>query len=925
MLLRRWIIAIQAFILARPVRVVAVSAALVAAALLMGTQVEFRTARSELSPADDAEQARFDRLLEEFAGEDALIACIEAEPGSSAKLAELQAFADALAAALRDHPQVNQLFYRIDLDWFLERGLALAPPEMLEQAVAAARGDSELLRALAGARHLGDLNVALADRLESGLSGGGSLPDAGTRAAAAASLEGLAGLLRAERKFVEDPERLLEGLEGSSPLLALAGPGQIPAAGGYVASRDGSLLFLMIIPRWDDPSLPMVRDFIGEMRRRAREVQRIHPGFSVGFTGQPATTVEEMDTVRRDTWFTAVVAATGVGLLTFLVFRWKSHALIVLATLGTGIVWAFGAVWLELGYLNMVTSAFISTLVGVGVAYSVHPVSEYEMEEAHTRNPLEAVRTAFHRTGSGVVVSAVTTAVAFFSILLMDFPAFAELGLVAGVGVLLCLAAAMITLPALLVLHGHQRQQREQSLRAPAGDTAPGGRRPSGRRSAMDRIWVDRGADLSGHYPRTVTVSALVLTGLLGWAAWGVGFDTNILDLLPENAESLRYQRRMMLEADFSAVFNVVVADDLQQLSAMRDRSLEEATIQRFDSALLFLPREPRRVAEALSELAGVLDEVRLPASAQALTREDLAASLRRLESVLAEASEAAFGAGLGELAGPLETARAEAEAAERSTEQASVGAEAAWQAAQSRLLSWAHDALEDLRRSARMEPPSPETLPPEVRERFFTRSGRFLGYLQPAGSVFDPEFLDSYVAASRRVDSLSTGFPIVFHRMSARITDGFYRAVAGGAILVTLVLLIDTRSIRDTLLAILPLSMGMVWMLGGMRLLGLSYNFANLVAVPLIIGVGIDNGVHVIHRVHLEGDRGLRVVMRHTARAIIIASMTTMIGFGSLALASHRGLASLGLVLLLGVGACLITSTVVLPNLLLVLGILKK
>jgi predicted RND superfamily exporter protein len=118
---------------------------------------------------------------------------------------------------------------------------------------------------------------------------------------------------------------------------------------------------------------------------------------------------------------------------------------------------------------------------------------------------------------------------------------------------------------------------------------------------------------------------------------------------------------------------------------------------------------------------------------------------------------------------------------------------------------------------------------------------------------------------------------------------------------------------------------MGLVWMLGAMRLAGLSYNFANLVAVPLIIGVGIDNGVHIMHRVRLEGDRGLTVVMRHTVRAILIASMTTMIGFGSLALASHRGLASLGLVLLLGVGACLITSTVVLPNLLLALGVLKR
>ncbi len=95
--------------------------------------------------------------------------------------------------------------------------------------------------------------------------------------------------------------------------------------------------------------------------------------------------------------------------------------------------------------------------------------------------------------------------------------------------------------------------------------------------------------------------------------------------------------------------------------------------------------------------------------------------------------------------------------------------------------------------------------------------------------------------------------------------------------------------------------------------------------AVPLIIGVGIDNGVHVVHRLLYEGQEGMSVVLRHTGRAILIASLTTMIGFGSLALASHRGMSSLGVVLLLGVGSCLLTSLVVLPNLLVATGRVRR
>ena len=194
-------------------------------------------------------------------------------------------------------------------------------------------------------------------------------------------------------------------------------------------------------------------------------------------------------------------------------------------------------------------------------------------------------------------------------------------------------------------------------------------------------------------------------------------------------------------------------------------------------------------------------------------------------------------------------------------------------------------------------------------------------GGKQPEGDVFDPEVLSVYVRAAKRVAPHVTGFPIVFLHVTERITSGFYWAVALGSILVLIILLIDYRDLRDVVFAAIPLAMGVVWMMGFMGLAGLSFNFANLVAIPLIIGVGIDNGVHIVHRVRLEGAEGMSVVLRHTGRAILIASLTTMIGFGSLGLASHQGLASLGKVLLLGGGSCLVTSTLVLPNILVALG----
>jgi predicted RND superfamily exporter protein len=793
------------------------------------------------------------------------------------------------------------VFHRFDVDWVLRHGLYLLPPEVRQGIATTVATEWDFIAELASSVDLPELNRRIAGRMERGLADTNVAPEA----ARAISLLGT--YLRSQRAFLEDAGGAVGHWVGKGAAQVLAGDRASLLANGYMKAHDGKTLFVLITPRSTDDSLPARRGLLARLRDHVASVSASRPGFHVAFTGTPAVTVEEMNTIRRDTWRTSAVAVVGVILLTLLVFRWKTHALLVLLALAAGVVWSFGAVRLELGHLNLITSAFISTLVGVGVAYGIHPVSEYELEGAHTGDVVATVRESYRRTGPAIAAAGGTTAVAFLSILLMRFRGFAELGLVAGVGVMLCLISAMVCLPAILVVYGRWRRGRDTE------------RRDSPR--PLDRLWLERMAGRVCRYPRTTTVLAVAITGLLGWVAAGLTFDSNILELLPRDAESVRYQRRVALESDLSPVFNLVVAEDFEELGAMRARAGREPSIARFESALRFLPDEPIEAREMLARWHRLLGGLRLPPAPRSIRRSDLLASLRELEDVLARSADAAFTAGLGDIAGPLEEARAEAGRCIEVTAAAPDEAVSGWNDGQEALIGWRDELLAFLREATRAEPPSPENLPAELRERFFTRSGKPLGFLFPSGSVFDPHELERYVGASLRVSDDAIGFPFMFRKMSNRITTGFYRAVIVGAVLVFVILLIDLRNLRHAVLAAAPLAIGVVWALGTMRLLGLSFNFANLVAMPLIVGVGIDNGVHVIHRVRLEGSAGMDVVLRHTGRAILISSLTTMIGFGSLSLASHRGLESLGVLLLLGVGSCLVASIVVLPNLLVVLG----
>ncbi|ANM29622.1 hypothetical protein ABI59_08590 [Acidobacteria bacterium Mor1] len=900
---------LETAVLARARLVLAASIVLTLVALVLGSGVKMKTSRVDLAPPDDPDQIRLEALTREFRGSGALIAAVEAPESVSDQ--DLRGFVDRLAADFAAGPQVQHVFHKVDTEWLLQHGLHLYPPEQLDRIAGSAAQRGALLELLPGIDGFAALNRAIGTRLEAGA------PQGAAGEEALAGVSQLSRLIAFQRRFLEDPDGVLAELESRPPLAVLAGSDAEQADGYLRGGRNGGgrIHFIVISPAGTDRRLPALRKLVDGMRRLAdARLAETPPGagsYTVSFTGQPATTVEEMATVQKDAITTSILAVIGVSILTFFVFRYRAHAILALAALFMGIIWAFGAVRLHLGYLNLITSSFVSTLVGVGVDYVIHPVSEYELEEAHNRDPVEATRRAYHHVGPAVFVGGLTTAFAFFSILLMEFRGFAELGLVAGVGVVLCLFAALCTLPAILVLYGKRRARRDT--------------RPARRAAAVDRVWAHWLAGITCRYPRTVVFGALALTAAALLAIPGIRFDTDLLELLPAEAESVRYQKRLVRESTLSPLFNVAAVDDLDALRQLEGRAAAEPHVARFESVLRYLPRDADASSRSVARLGAMLAQVRLAPDTRAVDPADLVDSAETLIDSLDAAAADAFDAGVSELVEPLEAALEDAELVAEIAAAAGPAEVEAWSAGQVRLLDWARRLVADLRAAAASAPPTVETLPEPLRSRFVTGSGRYLAFLYPEGNVFDPDRLAPYVEASRRVSENATGFPLMFLKMSRRITDGFYKAVAAGLGLVLIVLLITFRSLRDALLAALPLAVGATWMLGGMGLLDVHFNFANLVAVPLIIGVGIDHGVHIVSRLRYEGNEGMETVLRHTGRAILIASLTTMIGFGSLTLADHSGMQSLGIVLLLGVGACLLTSMVVLPNVLILLGLARR
>ena len=840
------------------------------AALIIAWGLDLRTSRADMVSAGDPDQKLLMEVSQDMGGDEPLVVAVEAIAGLSSSPDELRQVVDGLAREIEALAEVRSVFYRVPEEWSESHGFWLAPASEQQRLIALLEGlflpdaDAPLL---GGWRHL---NERIIRRLQD------PKPDwAGFRL-----------LLEQELEFHRDVEAWGLGFDEVGLEAWFGGPHRSELERrAYLATKKGDLFFLVVQPVDRSDALEVQRPFVHRVRDRVREVLRGEPRVRAGLTGFPALNVEEMDAVESDTLFTSLVASLLVIAVALASYRRRRHAFIVLLVLGIGVLWSLAAAEIVVGHLNLITSSFVSILIGVGIDFSLHPVSEFEM--LSSRGVALAAREATRRTRRAVSISALTTSGVFFGLLFMRYEGFSELGIVAGLGVLLCLAASLLFLPSLLARLGR-------------------GPLPRRRPPLLDRVWTPRLVRRLLLRPRTILLSCALFSVLSLVSALRVNYDPDVFKLVPQNAESLRYLRRMSEDSDLSPQLNVVRAKSTEELRAMAARARQHPEIARFESLLdlIDLPAGARERMQRLRELCRTL---RLASRPEVVSRGKLLASL----SPLGEAFRARGRPRLAALV-------AEIEEAVRSAPRA---IDVGWRLA---LEGWMEGILKlaaglEWRFSA--APPSRSNLPPEVGERLIGQSGLLLGYLHPKGEVMEPEFLTRFNVACRQVSPDAVGWPLMFQKITQRITSGFAVAFGAGAAFVILCLLLVFRSLKTIVLALIPLIFGVLWLLGLMGALGVDLNLGNLVALPLILGIGIDSGVHLADRVLRGRGESLTTALHGTGRGILAASFTTMAGFGSLALATHRGMASLGVVLLLGVLTTLVSALLLFPSLMLSLG----
>lgn len=726
-----------------------------------------------------------------------------------------------------------------------------------------------------------------------------------------ASRPGGGGLLKASAERVE---RLLkEGgdmqdaarreLAAQAFLLARCALGGMPDAAESLATPrndewlladGGHLRLILVMPVKSYDTLSVIERPLQQMRDVMARVGRAHPTVDIGLTGRPVLQADEMSTTNDDMNIASIAALAMCAGLFMFVFRGVKRPLLAVLTFLAGSALTYGAATLVVGRLNLLSVVFMLVLVGVGLDYGIHMIARY-LEGLRHLGPTASVRHMVRRAVPSMLAGAATSSGTFLIAMVAPMQGLRELGLISGMGLLLCAITMAFTLPALLLLL--DGGARRQPLRRGFFEEPLDGR--------MDRF---DGRAAPRHVVLLVVSLALAAAGC--WiGARDVSFESNLLRLQADGLTSVSWQRRLQAEGGNATWFGACTVASMADIPPMIERARTEPLIGRVRSVLDVVQADTPERATLRGEIG-----------AAALTSPASQRQIATPES--ADRAARAFGdlANMAGLAGApkadtqlIETLR---DALHRLNEALRTQPDAmvrATEAAADRAGMAAEMTGRGARASVR------EALPDAVRDTFTSASGQCAVILHPAEDVWESDAMTRFVQAIRRVDPEVTGVPITVSESIILMRRSFFEQGLLALAFVVLLLLLDFRSWKLAALSLASLLMGLAWTMGLMGLLQIPFNLANFFAIPIMIGLAVDSCIHVTHR---AVDGGLQVGFGSTRRAVIVTALTTTIGFGMLMFAQHRGLRSLGQLMALASLCCLASSVWLLPAMLRIAGL---
>ncbi|NNM71823.1 MMPL family transporter [Enterovirga aerilata] len=614
------------------------------------------------------------------------------------------------------------------------------------------------------------------------------------------------------------------------------------------------------------------------LRRKAAELGLLpENGVTIRLTGPVPLADEEFATVAENMTLNIGLTLLAVGIILWLALRSPKLILAVLVTLFAGLIVTSALGLLAVGRLNLISVAFFVLFIGLGVDFGIQYAVRYRAERHNHGGLGFGLRAAGREVGFPLTLAALSLIAGFLSFLPTDFSGVSELGLIAGMGMAVAYLASFTLLPALIEVL-----------------------RPGPERAPVETAWlahVDHW--IARHRPLVIGITAaVVLAGMP--ALLNLRFDSDPMNLRDPRVESVATFRDLASRPETSPTTLDILYPSLEAARADAVRIAALPEVQRVASLDSFVPpnQEEKLAMLRAAEpgLAAVLDPDAVPPP----NPDETATALRQTAEALRKAAEGASAPG-GPAASRLAASMDRLAAAPAEGQQAALKA----------VLTDFDRLVATLRTAFTAEKITHETLPREIVESWVAPDGKARLEVQPKHDLSDPAAAEAFVAAVRSIAPHASGAPVTIRESGATIVRAFTEAGLYSLVAITIILWIAMRRLWDVALAIGPLILAGILTLQTAQLVGLHLNFANIIALPLMFGVGV--AFHIYYLIAWR--QGVADVLASSlTRAIFFSALTTGIAFGSLWASSHPGTASMGELLAISLVFTLLAAFFVVP-----------
>ncbi len=683
----------------------------------------------------------------------------------------------------------------------------------------------------------------------------------------------------------------------------------------YILSNDNKMGIAIIQPTFTMEDILVMTPGVNIIERTVKELGH-NSGFKAGVTGMVVVGRDEMVTSEEGIVLSSLIAFVAILLIMIFVFRMFSVPFISGIPLVIGIMWTMGMSGFIIHRLNIMTAMYLVALLGLGIDFAIHLLTAFIQERDEGEPFTEAIRKAMVKSGSGIITGGLTSATAFFALVIADTEMIRELGFVAGMGILSELVAMIMFIPPLLGFREYRRNKKGK-----------------GEHSLFSKVKINSDA-ASGI--GNVLVKAPVAFSIIMFAiglffalqAPGISLETNLMEMEAKGLESILLQDILVDEFGMAPDSLSVISMNPAEVRDLSDKLDDLSSVKMVDSlGPYYVSSEDARSRGALlHRFSGNL--LNNPVS-DSVDEDMLLEELYRLEMNLIEMGDMAY---MGNMNKMLHTIGAvtgfndDGDKVSESTLDRLFSLLESGESDSESLILFQGEIVpllkEKLLTMANDEPVTLDVLPESLRDSYISRDGtKYLLNVIPTQNPWEADFRNIYTQQMQTVTDKGTGMLLAGDQLSHMAEVDGVKAAIIAIVVVFFILLIDFRNIKLVIITMITLLFSFLTLFGLMVVLGIKFDFMNIIVVPLLIGIGVDDAVHINHRYLFEGKGKMKIVIGKTGTALMITSLTTIVGFASFIPSVMQAMRSTGIVLSIAMAIAFLFSVLFHPGLLIIVS----